>query len=58
MNTRVETRVGSHTDVTKVGSKVGYALSLITLAFGGVLTLLWSGFLVWVLARAGWRLFF
>ena len=53
MDTRVVARVGSHADETKVGSKIGSVLSVTTLAFGGVLTLLWSGFLGWVVFRVG-----
>jgi hypothetical protein len=53
MNTRVATRVDAHAHETKVGSTIGYVLSLMVLAFGGVLTLLWIGFLSWVLLSMG-----
>ena len=53
MDARVVARVGSHADETRVGSKIGHVLGLLTLTFGGVLTLLWIGFLSWIFLRLG-----
>jgi hypothetical protein len=57
MNTRIASRVGAEANEIKVGSTIGYVLSVILLAFGGVLSLMWIAFLSWVLLTAGWRLF-
>jgi hypothetical protein len=56
MNTRIATRVGVHADEAKAGSKIGYVLSLIVLTFGGALTLMWIGYLTWMLLSLGLRL--
>jgi hypothetical protein len=49
--------VGTEATEIKVGSTIGYVLSVILLGFGGMLTLMWTAFLSWVLLTAGWRLF-
>jgi hypothetical protein len=56
MNTRIATRVCVHADEAKAGSQIGYVLSLIALTFGGALTLMWIGYLTWMLLSLGLRL--
>jgi hypothetical protein len=44
------------TPTPKDKPKLGFFLGVLTVAFGGVLSLLWSGFLLWLFFRVVWLL--